>query len=84
MGIHPHLRRPLARMGDRRPTGFYLWSTLAIPGVFFALMIDDYFYHYFYVFCPFLFVMLAACMLPCAGSSWAWWSPRPLIELPAS
>jgi hypothetical protein len=45
-------------------TGFYLWSTIAIPGVLFLLTTNVYFYHYFFVFCPFLFVLLAAYLLP--------------------
>jgi hypothetical protein len=45
-------------------TSFYLWSTIAIPGAVFILTTDQYFYHYNFVFCPFLFVMIAACMLP--------------------
>jgi hypothetical protein len=45
-------------------TGFYLWSTIAIPGVIFLVAADVYFYHYYFVFCPFLFVLAAMCMLP--------------------
>ncbi|MGP0067186.1 MAG: hypothetical protein ACLQGP_26775 [Isosphaeraceae bacterium] len=45
-------------------TRFYLWSTVAIPGALFLLTISVYFYHYFFVFCPFLFVLVASCMLP--------------------
>ena len=45
-------------------TRFYLWSMIAIPGVFFLMAIDDYFYHYYFVFCPCLFVLVALCMLP--------------------
>ena len=45
-------------------TRFYLWSMIAIPGVFFLMAIDDYFYHYYFVFCPCLFVMVAMGMLP--------------------
>ena len=37
---------------------------IAIPGVFFLMAIDDYFYHYYFVFCPCLFVLVALCMLP--------------------
>ena len=43
--------------------GFYLWSTMAIPSVIFLLTIDVYFYHYYFVLCPFLFVLVAACLL---------------------
>jgi hypothetical protein len=45
-------------------TRFYLWSTIALPGVIFMLAVDVYFYHYFFVFYPFLFVFGAMCMLP--------------------
>ncbi len=45
-------------------TGFYLWSTIAIPGVIFVLTTDVYFYHYYFVLCPFMFVLIAACLLP--------------------
>jgi hypothetical protein len=45
-------------------TGFYLWSTIAIPCVIFVLTTNVYFYHYYFVLCPFLFVLVAACMLP--------------------
>jgi hypothetical protein len=45
-------------------TRFYLWSTIALPGVIFMMAIDVYFYHYFFVFYPFLFVFGAMCMLP--------------------
>ena len=45
-------------------TGFYVWSTIAIPAVIFVCTTDVYFYHYFYVFCPFLFVLVATCFLP--------------------
>jgi hypothetical protein len=45
-------------------TRFYLWSTVGIPLVVFILTVNIYFYHYFYVLCPFLFVLLAVCMLP--------------------
>jgi len=45
-------------------TGFYLWSTIAIPSVIFLMVTNVYFYHYYYVLCPFLFVLIAVCMLP--------------------
>jgi hypothetical protein len=45
-------------------TGFYLWSTIVIPGLLFLLTTDVYFYHYFFVLCPFLYVGVAALMLP--------------------
>jgi hypothetical protein len=44
--------------------GFYLWSTVAIPCVLLFMATDVYFYHYYFVFCPFLFVALAVWMLP--------------------
>jgi hypothetical protein len=50
--------------GEYPSTGFYLWSTLAIPGVIFVMITNEYFYHYYFVLCPFLFVWLAAIMLP--------------------
>jgi hypothetical protein len=45
-------------------TGFYLWTTIAIPSVIFLVAVDIYFYHYYFVFCPFVFVLVAVCMLP--------------------
>jgi hypothetical protein len=45
-------------------TRFYLWSTIGIPSILYILTTNVYFYHYFYVLCPFLFVLVAACMLP--------------------
>jgi hypothetical protein len=45
-------------------TAFYLWSTIAIAGVIFLVAVDVYFYHYFFVLCPFLFVFGAMCILP--------------------
>ncbi len=60
----PASGEPTDTVGKPASTGFYLWSTLAIPGVLCLLTIDVYFYHYVFVFCPFLFVLVAACMLP--------------------
>jgi hypothetical protein len=45
-------------------TGFYLWSTIAIPCTMFICIINVFFYHYFFVMCPFVFVLLAVCLLP--------------------
>jgi len=45
-------------------TGFYLWSLIAIPGVIFVMITNVYFYHYYFVLCPFLFVLIAVCLLP--------------------
>ena len=61
---HPH---PAGEQGNS--TGFYLWSTIAIPGVIYVLTTDVYFYHYYFVLCPFMLVMIAACMLPVAPSA---------------
>jgi hypothetical protein len=45
-------------------TGFYLWSTVAIPGVIFLMVAETYYYHYYFALYPFLFVLVAVCMLP--------------------
>jgi hypothetical protein len=45
-------------------TPFYLWCALAIPTVVFLLTTNVYFYHYYFVLCPFLFVLIAVFMLP--------------------
>jgi hypothetical protein len=45
-------------------TGFTLWSTIAIPSALYVVTVDVYFFHYFFVFCPFLSVLVAVCMLP--------------------
>jgi hypothetical protein len=45
-------------------TQFYLWSTIAIPSTIFMLTTSVYFHHYYYALCPFLFVLVALCMLP--------------------
>jgi hypothetical protein len=45
-------------------TGFYVISTIVIPCAIFVLTTDVYFYHYFYAMCPFLFVLVAAFLLP--------------------
>lgn len=59
---------PASMQGSSRSewtaTGFYLWSTLAIPSVIFMVMVNLFFYHYYFVLCPFLFVLVAAFMLP--------------------
>ena len=56
----------LARAGHETQslTMFYLCSTIVIPGVIFILTTNVYFYHYYFVLCPFLFVLVAACLLP--------------------
>ena len=48
-------------------TAFYLWCTIGIPAALFLLTTNVYFYHYFFVFCPFLFVLVAVCLLPRRG-----------------
>jgi hypothetical protein len=45
-------------------TAFTLWSTIAIPSVIYVVAVDVYFFHYYFVFCPFLFVLVAVWMLP--------------------
>jgi uncharacterized membrane protein YhaH (DUF805 family) len=54
------------KSNETRPasTGFYIWSMIALPCAIFVLTTNVYFYHYFFVMCPFLFVLLAALMLP--------------------
>ena len=47
-----------------RVHGFYLWSMIAIPSIIYLMTIDVYFYHYYFVMCPFVFVLVAVCMLP--------------------
>ncbi len=49
---------------SRASTGFYLWSTIAMPSAIFVLTTAVFFYHYFFVMCPFLFVLFAIFMLP--------------------
>jgi uncharacterized membrane protein YhaH (DUF805 family) len=55
---------PARADGECDSTVFYLWSTIAIPSALFLLTTDVYFYHYFFVLCPFLFVLVAVCLLP--------------------
>jgi hypothetical protein len=55
---------PAQAAAESASTGFYLWSTLALPSAVFMLTTGVYFYHYYFVLCPFLFVLVAACMLP--------------------
>ena len=50
--------------GNTLSTGFYLWATVATPIVLFVCVIRDHFHHYYFVLCPFLFVGLAAILLP--------------------
>jgi hypothetical protein len=50
--------------GEFASTSFYLWCTIVIPCAIFVLTTDVYFYHYFFVMCPFVFVLLALCLLP--------------------
>ncbi len=50
--------------GEGPSTGFYLWSTVAIPSVIFFMAVGEYFYHYYFVMCPFLFVLIAVFLLP--------------------
>jgi hypothetical protein len=59
-------RSPARR--EHTSTAFYLWSTIALPGLIFVISTNVYFYHYFYVLCPFLFVLIAACLLPWRGA----------------
>jgi hypothetical protein len=49
---------------DGASTGFYLWSAIAIPAVALFFATDVYFYHYFFVFCPLVFVLIARWILP--------------------
>ncbi len=51
-------REPAHAGRECTSTGFYLWSTIAIPGVIFVLTTNVYFYHYYFVLCPFLFVLV--------------------------
>ncbi|MFI5458878.1 MAG: hypothetical protein ACHRXM_25905 [Isosphaerales bacterium] len=55
---------PAQAGGECASTAFYLWSTMAIPGVIFVMTTNVYFYHYYFVLCPFLFVLIAVCLLP--------------------
>ena len=69
IAAHPHedasVSAAPARTADEgASTGFYLWSTLAIPCVVQLVTINVHFYHYYFVFCPFLFVFVAVFMLP--------------------
>jgi hypothetical protein len=45
-------------------TRFYVLSAFVVPFVSLFLGTNMYFYHYFFVFCPFLFVMIAQWFLP--------------------
>ena len=45
-------------------TAFYLWSTVALPSAIFVLTTNVYFYHYYFVLCPLLFVLVAVSLLP--------------------
>ena len=64
MGMRPHPQSRSPPSEPPRRTGFYLWSMLAIPIAFYLLTIQVYFYHYFFVFCPVLFVGIAAFLIP--------------------
>jgi hypothetical protein len=55
---------PAQSAAEYESTRFYLWSTIAIPCLIFMLTTDVYFYHYYFVLCPFLFVAFAVWMLP--------------------
>jgi hypothetical protein len=43
---------------------FYLWSAVVMPFFIMFVATNVYFYHYYFVFCPLLFVMIAVWMLP--------------------
>jgi hypothetical protein len=53
--------KPSGAHGETESAGFYPWSTIAIPCAIFTLNV--FFYHYFFVMCPFVFVLLAVCRL---------------------
>jgi hypothetical protein len=55
---------PVGAIPNGASTGFYLWSMIVIPFATYALVIHVVFYHYYYVMCPVVFVLLAAFMLP--------------------
>jgi hypothetical protein len=55
---------PCEGAGGTPSTAFYLGATVAIPSLLFLFIIRVHFYHYYFVLCPFLFVGLAALMLP--------------------
>jgi hypothetical protein len=63
-GDRSALSEPAQAGVERASTAFYLWSTVAIPSTLFVLTTNVHFYHYYYVLCPFLFVLFAACILP--------------------
>ena len=68
-GDAPAPAEPAHAGAECATTAFYLWSMIAIPGVMYLMTIDVYFYHFYYfVLCPFVFVLIAMCMLP--------WEPR--------
>jgi hypothetical protein len=55
---------PVEAAPNGASTGFYLLSMIAIPFAIYALVIHVVFYHYYYVMCPLVFVLLAVFMLP--------------------
>jgi hypothetical protein len=63
-GFAPVPTEPPGSGPECASTAFYLWSTIAIPSVLFVTMTGVYFYHYYFALCPFLFVLVAVCMLP--------------------
>ena len=60
----PSLRGPTQSNRECTITAFTLWSTIAIPSAFYVVAVDVYFFHYYFVLFPFLFVMVAVWMLP--------------------
>ena len=58
------LRGPAQADRECTITAFTLWSTIAIPSAFYVVAVDVYFFHYYFVFFPFLFVLVAVWMLP--------------------
>jgi hypothetical protein len=56
--------QPVEAAPNGASTGFYLLSMIAIPFATYALVIHVVFYHYYYVMCPLVFVLLAVFMLP--------------------
>ena len=63
-GDAPALAEPAHAGGECATTAFYLWSMIMIPSIIYLMTVDVYFYHYYFVMCPFVFVLVAVCMLP--------------------
>jgi hypothetical protein len=60
----PQVDEPSHADEESASAGFYLWSTIAIPCALLTVTTKVFFYHYFFVMCPFVFVLLAVCPLP--------------------